>query len=510
MEAILKHHLLFALASAVMIIGCADPDEFLPPNGGTGPEGVLEGTVTYAGPLPCTEKGHIVGAAALLVFDVNLLPPPDGLGTSAASLATVAGDSLFAGVKDRLTFHDDGSRWCPDKSMSPVTVSGSWVDAPLVGGEYEVRGFYDLDGDFDPTFLIANEPTMGDIGGGAIDNAADVLLGKPPIYRRIALGVLQKDGTRKIPDSGAKIGGVTVTLALPLATERPVFHVTSVADPKKESTPLAVKMASDYQLALFSVSDTMATQASFITLTLGAGVAANEISDAEKSPFFLPGKGATLEYSRQDVNGDGKIDMQDHVPESDLLPSLFPLGIFSKLADGSPITAQSEPSVVIQGLTIYDNLALTAFFGTMPKVEPEVLVALRPAALCINTADPNEPGVLVITHPTDASKDKNKIISDEVGVKKALSAQFHREVGLTYGCLPEGTYSMNLVYGTGQTWSNPNEAGVCAASETENSAKTECGTRPRLASQAATLTIGPPKDAAYCKAHPAPATCTKH
>ncbi len=492
-----------------VLAGCADPEQFLPSNGGTGPAGILEGNVTYNGPLPCTEAQHIVGAAVILVFDVNLLPPPDGLGTSAASLATIAGDSLFAGVRDRLTFKSDGSRWCPAAGGAKVTVSGSWSDGPVPGGEYEVRGFYDLDGDFDPTFLIANEPTKGDIGGGAIDNTADVLLGKPPIYRQIALGTLGKDGTRTIPESGAHISGIAVTLGLPIPTERPVFHVGSVADPAKQTkSPLEVKMASDFQLATFSVGDAADTQKSFVSLTLGAGVASNEVSAATKSPFFLPGAGATLRYARQDVNGDGKIDGDDHVPENSLLPSLFPLAIFSKLADGQELIQQTGPSVVIEGLTIYKSLLQTVTFApTLVTDETEALVALRPAALCIDATDPTKPGVLVVTHPTDASKPANPIIADEAGVKKALSAQFHREIGLTYGCLPEGTYSMNLVYGTGQTWTNPNEAGVCAASEKPNGSNTACGSRPRLASQAATLTIGPPKDPAYCKAHPAPSAC---
>jgi len=42
------------------------------------------------------------------------------------------------------------------------------------------------------------------------------------------------------------------------------------------------------------------------------------------------------------VNGDGMIDnAHDHVPESTLLPALFPLAIFSKLAEKSEILQQS-------------------------------------------------------------------------------------------------------------------------------------------------------------------------
>jgi len=251
---------------------------------------VLEGTVTYAGPLPCTEKDHVVGAAALLLFDVNLLPPPDGLGTSAASLANVAGDTLFAGVRDRLTFHGDGSRWCPDAGSKNVTVSSTWTAGPLIGGEYEVRGFYDLDGDFDPTFLIANEPTKGDIGGGAIDNAADVLVGKPPVYRRIALGRPPEGRDAKIPDAGARNRRRDRDVGAPARDRATGLPRRECRRSEKKSTPLAVQMASDFQLDTFSVADPTGTQASFVSLTFGAGVASNEIDDATKSPFLLPGR----------------------------------------------------------------------------------------------------------------------------------------------------------------------------------------------------------------------------
>ncbi|HVY47998.1 MAG TPA: hypothetical protein VHB21_19055 [Minicystis sp.] len=492
----------------VALFGCEDPPQFLPTNVPGGPAGALDGTVTYAGPLPCTEGGHVVGAAVLLVFDVNLLPPPEGLGTSAASLATVAGEKLFAGVRDRLTFTADGSRWCPDAKAAHVTVSATWTDSPLAGGTYEVRGFYDLDGDFDPAFSISNEPTKGDVGGGAIENAADVLQGAPPVYRRISLGTLQSDGTRVIPDTGAHVGGVAVTLGLPLADERPVFHVASVLDPAKQSSASKVQMASDFQLATFTVTDPTGTEGSFLRVDFGAGVATSEVGAATKSPFFLPGNDATLDYARQDVNGDGTIDTNDHVPESTLLPALYPVAIFSKLAEGEALVAQTGPSVIVEGITLYKSLLQTVTVPTdFTSAEPDALVAVRPAALCIDTTDPSAHAVLVVTHETDASKPPNPVLPDEAGVKAALSAQFHRAVDLVYGCLPEGTYAMNLVYGTGQTWTVPNEAGVCAPSEKPNASGTTCGTRPRLASQAATFVIGPPKDASYCAKHPTPAAC---
>ncbi len=498
---------------------CGDLDVFLPGSQAGGPAGVLDGTVTYAGPLPCTESQHIVGAAVLLVFDTRLLPPPEGLGTTATSLGVVAGDKLFAGVRGRLTFKPDGTRWCPAASAEPVTVSATWAMSPLQAGVFQVRGFYDLDGNFDPGFKIANLPTKGDIGGGAIDNTAAVLGGAAPIYRAIALGADDGTGRRTIPPEGSRVGGIAVTLGLPLPLDRPVFYAKEILDetPAKNTDPLNVKMPSDFQLETFSALSPAATESSFIRLKLGAGVPAAEVDFAAASPFNLPVKGATppvLFYARQDANGDGKIDALDHIPDSEQIPSLYPVSIFAKLTDGDDLHNQASPAVVIQGLTIYQSLTSTAFAPTnLAAASPEVIVAVRPAALCIDPADASKPAVLVITHATD--KAMNKIIADEAAVATAVGLQFNRKVSVVYGCLPEGRYAINLVYPTGQAWTTPNEAGICAESEPQTADGKSCAEgsganapqRVRLASQTTALTITPPTDAAYCVKNPTPALC---
>src|SRR5215472_6639958 len=60
------------------------------------PRGVIRGTVLYQGPHPCSQNGHIVGNAVLLIFDANNPPPPTGLATTAINFGTVTGDVLFA------------------------------------------------------------------------------------------------------------------------------------------------------------------------------------------------------------------------------------------------------------------------------------------------------------------------------------------------------------------------------------------------------------------------------
>ncbi|KYF60315.1 hypothetical protein BE04_42345 [Sorangium cellulosum] len=496
--------LLGALLAALP--GCEDADVFIPLPDQSGPAGVLDGTVTYSGPRPCTKDGRVVGAAIVLGFDTRLLPPPEGLGTSAASLDVIPGDELFGGLGAALDLTNDGALRCPAPDDPPVTVSATWRLSPLPAGTYQVRGFYDHDGDFDPIFSIANLPTRGDVAGGAIENAAEVLGGAAPRYREIALAA-------PIPATGARVSGIAVTLGLPLPLERPIFHVAEVLAPPAgvEEGPGEVVMASDFQLETFSPGDPAGTEASLLRLRLAAGVPDEEIASAAKPPISLPVGGEpapTLTYARQDVNGDGAIDGDDHVPDSALLPALFPVAVFAKQSADDPLVSQAAPAVLLQGLTIYDDLLTTATLGAEPLDEPRdsALVGVRPAALCMRPTEPERGGVLVISHAKD--KEGNDIIAEQdmPEVEEALARQFGRPIEIVYGCLPEGRYALNLIYGTGQAWTVPNEAGVCAPSEAAPSPDV-CGARPRLASQDMVLRIGPPDDPAYCAEHPTPALC---
>ncbi|MEO5727361.1 MAG: hypothetical protein ABI134_04790, partial [Byssovorax sp.] len=162
----------------------------------------------------------------------------------------------------------------------------------------------------------------------------------------------------------------------------------------------------------------------------------------------------------------------------------------------------------------YQSFFATVF--TKPNLaaaEPEATVAIRPAALCLDPSDASKPAVLVITHDTD--KAMNKIVADEAVLAATIGKQFNRKVSIVYGCLPEGRYGINLIYGTGQAWSLPNEAGVCAANEPRTADGKGCAEGPeagdphraRLASQATVLTITAPTDPAYCAAHKTPAIC---
>ncbi len=505
MHASSSARLAFLAAIAAVSSGCTDADTFVPLPEFGGPAGVITGTVSYTGPAPCTEGGRVRGAAILLAFEERLLPPPEGLGTTAASLNVITGEALFSGIRAELGFNEDGSLHCPPPGAAPVQVSADLAIGPLPAGVFEVRGFYDYDGDFHPGFSIFNLPTAGDVAGGAIENAQAALLGAPVEFRRIPIGDVNEDGSRTMPDTGVHVEGVVVSLGLPLPLERPVFHVREVRDEVFGNTdPRAIVVPSDYPLALFDLMDPMATEASFVRLVLGAGVGPDDEEAAAKRPFRFPVDNPILLHTRQDVNRDGVIDERDSIPESSSIPQLGPLGLLSKTT-ADPLVSR-RPAVLWQGVTLLDSLFGTATAPPeLAAPRAEVLLALRPAVLCIDPLDPDAPGVLVSARATDALG--TPLFDDPVLLEAALSAQFGRPVGLRVGCLPEGTYNLNLVYETGQAWTVPNEAGRCATTEPMSSDGSRCGERARLASQDVVVTIGPPQDASYCAEHPTPAAC---
>lgn len=492
-------------ATLLAACGCEAPETFVPIASIGGPAGVLEGTVTYAGPKPCTEGGRVLGVAAVVGFDTRLLPPPEGFGATAQSLDVIDGERFFAGVRGELVFDPYGRRLCPAADQT-ILASAPFSLGPLPAATYEVRGFYDRKGDFDPAFSISNLPSKGDLGGGAIDNASEALAGARPVYRRIDVGRRDADGRLSMPDEGVRVGGIAVALGLPLPLHRPVFHVVEALGPAA-LTADGVTLAADYPVAKFSLADPAGTEKALARLVLGAGVPDGEVAAAAAPPLGLPvgSTASTILLTRLDVNGDGAIDDADHVPETSLLPELAPVFAWSRLAGSSGLTIAERPVVALTGLVLRGSLTATA--ATPPDLaEPRaaLTVALRPSALCFDPLG-SEPAVLVVARRTDGAG--NALVPDEPALAASLERRLGRPVQIAYGCLPRGRYAASLVYPSTQAWTVPNEAGVCAPSEAPSAAG--CGSRARLPSQGVVFEVGAPGDPSYCAANPTPAACAE-
>ncbi|MEO8876313.1 MAG: hypothetical protein ABI461_12060, partial [Polyangiaceae bacterium] len=268
--------------------------------------GVIRGTVLYQGPHPCTQDGHVVGALVILAFDKNNPPPPSGIATTPVNFGVVPGDQLFAN-EPRQT--QPGVRTCMPGNIS---AGASFTISPFPAGTFVLQAFYDLTGDFLPTFKVRNLPEKGDIGGGYVDTAdAQLHAGEPnyqPIYLPVTVGVQQKGaapGVLTLPPQGFVAENVAVAVGLSIPFTRPYFHPdgSEIAPTAPSATPAnpsgaplyvpMVTMTQDQQLlappAAISAANVQAFQDAFPSVRLDWGPAANEEQAAvdPKQPFHM-------------------------------------------------------------------------------------------------------------------------------------------------------------------------------------------------------------------------------
>jgi hypothetical protein len=519
------------------------------------PQGTMEGSVIYTGPLPCTQRGHVLGAALLLVFNEDLLPAPDGLGTTATQFGVVPGDALFAALGSQLpknTSSDPDQVVCPPADLPPVTVSGRWTIGPLPAGRYQIRGFYDRDGDFSPIMKLNQLPTAGDIGGGAIANVSEVLQGKPIRYQTFELGVPGADGKLKIPENGANLRNITVTLGQPLPFSRPIFHVAGVKDERPTSftdktgaeitgpplspntDPTRVILPQDERFLVAPTNYPAQATRMFLRLTLGSGLpgaypqpegeAPSERTLGASPPYLLqtvPPHDQLWIYPA--VGRDGALLTVPETPPSSppgvpLIASLFPQAILAKLDPKDPAdqTAQASPAVILQGLVLNENLLATTVGSFRdpqtgaprpPRPVQSLDVALRPSVICI--PEPQNPAAPVYV-VTPAFKALNgEPILDPASIADQVRAQLGNrpDIRVIEGCLPRGKFQMNLIYDTGQAWTVPNEGGFCTYAEERQGEECVRGVLRRrlLGSQAVSAEIGDPRDPSFCaSAFPGP------
>lgn len=497
------------MAPAVFVSACGDIPEH---RGEFEPSGIVKGTVFYTGPLPCTENGHVLGGVPVLIFTTDLLPPPEGLGTTARSLAAVTGDVLFSSVQKALPSNPDGSIACPPDDAPHVSVSAEWSVGPLPAGRYQARAFFDRDGDFSPILKIHNLPTAGDVGGGALSNTTDAAQGAKPKYQTIVLGNERPDGSLVMPETGTVVEGVAVSVGVVLTTARPIAHVDSVVDERPGITDLQtnkddIRMPVDQR---FSLSPTVTANAAvadkqFIRMILRAGVPESEWEIARKPPISLqaipPYNKFRLYPNRDDA---GKILP---IPEktNPVIPDLFPQAILARLHPSDPQnqTPYADPAVIIQSL-VSEKGVLSAVTVTKPADIEKLTVSLRPSAICTRPTDPQ--GKIYLVTPSLRTLDgQQEVISDVADLKQKIAMRFHRpidDVKVVEGCLPPGKYSINLVYDTSQAWTIPNEAGACIPPLESPSAggcfQDRVGTRPLLPSQSAIVKVGGEQTPGYC------------
>lgn len=256
------HPTLAILTLLVAPLTACDPPEADEPFMGSvpTPSGVIHGTVFYAGPRPsCTRDAdgapiEVRGNVILLLFFADNPPPPAGSATSAENLLVIPARDIFDRgdcLPQRPTAEDlaqtvtrsSGFDWsdialldeetipastescsatAPHGSCEPGRMCESARERPTFGTcveprvDYQVRGFFDRDADFNPFFSVRRLATRGDVAGGAFVNLA----ASPPQFERITFGSHQA-----VPN-GQELDGVTVAIAAVVNTELPAFELS--------------------------------------------------------------------------------------------------------------------------------------------------------------------------------------------------------------------------------------------------------------------------------------------
>jgi hypothetical protein len=564
--------LLLASGTAALFLGCAQvPVDTGAQSRVLAPAGVIQGTVLYQGPHPCSENGHIRGNLILLFFDKNNPPPPAGVGSTAINFGVVTGDVLFQNEPR----YGGSTPYCPSTSET-MTASAPFAVSPFAAGTYIIEAFFDYAGGFLPTFKFRELPEMGDIAGGDIDTTdailhADAGVDYKPIFLPVTVGVPAGTVDASLDGAGAGLDGgqlvlppegfvannVTVSVGSVLPIPRPYFYASGATGPASSSnaTPAnpsgspdyvpAVKMAQDIQIlaqppmSATSPATVTAFQDSLASMKLLAGVPMNELSTATSSsgPFQFQLSAATDARSLYSWT-DGT-----SIPESTLLSNLLPQVVFTKLIDDPNHTLDPQsiiqqtpptgPIVVVLGLTLgpTDNLLDLVSYGITapgPAAATDHITALiRPAAVCVDPTNPEQGATLVLPHTTGISADPNtsgpQPLFDINAVLAALTPIFGKVNGPVVGCLPPGRYAPNLIYPTGQAWTVPNESGSCAPAEgslvmsSASPTGAACGGdggigRDVLFSQGTrgVLEILEVSGSETCKSHPVPPVCLPH
>jgi hypothetical protein len=405
------------LASVAVACGSV-PSETSPPPAGNEiqPAGVVEGTVVYNGPPPCSSNGHIVGAAVVFLFDRRTPPPPNGLATTPVNFGIVTGDVLFASEPR----YQGTDTYCPlDHGVAgTVTASAPFAVSPLTGGSYLVESFYDYAGDFLPTFKFRELPERGDVAGGDLDTVAalQAINANPdyqPQFIPVDVGIPQGPldagpnavPVFTIPDQGFVASNVTLSLGSVLATTRPYFAPAGLSVTFDSSAPgtltsSQVQTSAALPTSQAGIAGTAETnpqyepvltipqdiqvlappeqgntasalnnlEASYPHLLLQGGLPSAEVPAAIAQPFHFQLSPSASPSATFNVWQNATFDAQaqlwkpQQTPEGLGIPSLWPLVVLTKLVDDPTHTldpasldmqgSATAPVVVLQAITL--------------------------------------------------------------------------------------------------------------------------------------------------------------
>ena len=385
--------LALATALATGSFGCGAPpvDDFRG-EGGTAPDptGVIEGTVLYQGPRPMCDRDEagvatqIRGRVIMTLFLFDNPPPPSGSATSAANLLTIPAPLLFSSLDDCMP--EEGSTEILTRS-----VSFTWPELPL-GQDYQIRGFYDYDEDFNPFFNVSNLPTAGDIAGGALVNPAAPQLG----FRRIEFGTAEDN------PNGQVVPGVAVGLGAPVRTERPVFTFSGMPMSAQETLPLIGDQAeaerrlyalANAKLNLYS-RDQADPQTAALVQAMSEGALSIDTSDVVAYAWYV---------GPVDGNGDGAQDLHPILGRTAMIPWYFPITIMRRVQSALELQARIPSSTLIPSVRPLDVAAKIVHYPDIDITIPPIAVMQTfPDARCQfpiippgNTADRLEGGGMV-------------------------------------------------------------------------------------------------------------------
>lgn len=358
------------VTSSLGIGGCGAPpvDDFRS-EGGTAPDptGVIEGTVLYQGPRPICERDgdgiatRIRGRVIMTLFLFDNPPPPSGQATSAANLLTVPAPLLFSSLDDCMP--EEGSTEILTRSVPFI-----WPELPL-GQDYQIRGFYDYDEDFNPFFNVSNLPTAGDIAGGALVNPAAPQLG----FRRIEFGTAAEN------PNGQVVPGVAVGLGAPVRTERPAFTFSGAPMSSEETLPLesnqveAERLLYELANARLSLYPRLASDPPTAALlqAMSEGGLSIDTSDTIAYAWYV---GAV------DGNGDGEQDLHPILGRTAAIPWYFPIVLMQRARSALELQARIPSSTLIPSVRPLRVATKTVWY-------PDIEITIPPIAVMQTSPD---------------------------------------------------------------------------------------------------------------------------